>query len=117
MSNDDISHDALKFRTSVGIKATIDRRKLSSENGKQINQDLAMIGLKACPSEHVKYVGSAAVHIYVNEILNQMFIVDQVDGLQLYQCPQEVASKAFDHLLQSMKEMYGHRRARLRSGF
>lgn len=117
MGDDKPSHEAQKFRTQIGVNATVDRRTVGAEQASRPNTELAKLGLACQPSEHVHYLGSAAIHIYANEILNQVFFVSQTQPLALYKCPQELASKGFDDLLQSMKQMYGHRRQKLRSGF
>lgn len=63
------------------------------------------------------YKGSAAVHIFTHELLNQLDFVSQTDSLLLYKCPQNLASRGFDDLLGTMKSRYGQRRPKLRSGF
>jgi hypothetical protein len=70
-----------------------------------------------CPHTETKYFGSAAIHIFGHEELKQLFFVSQTQPLALYRCPEPLAAKGFDDLVQTMKEMYGHRRAKLRSGF
>lgn len=115
----DISHDEKTFRTQIGTKASIDRRTVGAETAAAPNRHLAELGL-AChplPDTELKYMGSAAVHVYWHEMLRQIFFVSQTQPLELYKCPEPLASKAFDDLLQTMKVMYGHKRGRLRSGF
>lgn len=118
MSNDfkDKPHDEQTFLTQIGSKATVQRIVVPREGARKANRMLCDLGLECLPA-HTEYKGSAAVHIYVNEILQQLFFVTQTDPLVLYKCPQPLASKAFDDLLGTMKQMYGNRRGRLRSGF
>ena len=109
-------HDEQTFLTEIGSKATVQRIVVPKEGAAKPNRALCDLGLE-CQPEHTTYMGSAAVHVYMNEILQQLFFVSQTDPLALYKCPEPLAAKAFDDLLGTMKQMYGHRRGRLRSGF
>lgn len=116
----DLSDKDKTFRTEIGQKATVQRLKVDAESASIPNRRLADLGLECHPlpdKESVKYLGSAAVHVYASELVGQLFFVSQTQPLALYRCPQELAAKAFDDLLGTMKEMYGHRRPKLRSGF
>lgn len=118
MGKDDISHKEQLFRTEVGQRATIQRETLPAEQAAQPNRKLCDLGLALNPIEaNLAYMGSAAVHIYWNATLQQVFFVSQTSPLELYRCPEILASKAFDDLLRTMKTMYGHRVGKLRSGF
>lgn len=115
----DRSHSEQTFLTDVGVRATVQRTTVGAEAASLPNKHLADLGL-AChpsPTTDLKYMGSAAVHVYWHDDLKQVFFVSQTQPLDLYRCPQPLASKAFDDLLGTMKAMYGQRRGRLRSGF
>lgn len=119
MSND---HQNLKFRTDIGINATVQRETMKSEDAAGPNRRLIDLGLSFQQGliphlEHYRYFGSAAVHIYFNETLRQLDFISQTKPLELYHCPQPLAAKSFDDLLGEMKQMYGQRRGKLRSGF
>lgn len=115
-------HDEQRFLTEIGSKATAQRETMGMEQASVPNKQLIMLGLsfmddKKLKLEHYRYFGSAAVHIYFNETLRQLDFVSQTFPLDLYKCPQPLAAKAFDDLVGAMKQMYGQRRGRLRSGF
>ena len=111
-------HQDLTFKTQIGQKATVKRDKVRGEDYEHANRNLAKLGDSLNPvKKSLKYMGSAAVHIYWNATLEQVFFVSQTQSLDLYACPEILATKAFDDLLGTLKEQYGHRRSRLRSGF
>lgn len=113
--------DEKTFLTQIGSKATIQRETMRGDKASIPNKNLCDLGLSLDPFPDnpglVDYKGSAAVHIYYNETLKQIFFISQTQPLELYRCPQPLAAKAFDDLVGTMKLMYGHRRGRLRSGF
>lgn len=91
-------------------KASIPNRKLA---------DIGRVDMVEADTQlqHYTYLGSAAVHVYVNTMVNSLVFASQTHPLELYKCPESVAAKAFDDLLGEMKQMYGKRRGKLRSGF
>ena len=103
----------------MGISATVERRTVGKEQAAAPNRALADLGLACHPSPQTdtKYMGSAAVHVYWHEGLEQVFFVSQTQPLELYRCPQNLAIKASEDLIQSMKVMYGLKRSVRRSGF
>lgn len=121
MGQDNISHKDKVFRDSIGQKATVHREQLGQEKSAIPNRMLCDLGLKMQEVDpqlaHYRYLGSAAVHIFVHEQLNSLVYVSQTHPLELYRCPERIAAKAFDDLLGEMKKLYGHRRGKLRSGF
>lgn len=119
MSND---HKNQTFKTDMGINATVQRAQANPEVAAKPNRMLVDLGQAFQEIEEFKlkgytYFGSAAVHIYAHELLNQLDFVSQTQALELFRCPQPLASRAFDDLLGTMKLMYGGRRPKLRSGF
>lgn len=111
------------FAAAIGHKATVQRFEAGPEQATLPNQMLAGIGLELQAKDpdgflqkHA-YMGSAAVHIYWNEILGQISFVSQTDLLITYRCPELLAKKSFDDLLGRLKNTYGHRHGKLRSGF
>ena len=112
------NHKDLLFRTQIGQAATVKREDVRSEQAGQANKVLCKLGLSLNPvPKSLKYMGSAAVHIFWNDTLQQVFFISQTQPLDLYDCPEILASKAFDDLLGTMKQQYGHARPKLRSGF
>lgn len=116
------NHKDTKFNTSIGVDATIERRKADPESAALPNRKLIDLGqfmqtIEKYKIERFEYKGSAAVHIYVHEELNLLQYVSQTQPLELYKCPEILAKRGFDDLLRSLKEMYGHKHGRLRSGF
>lgn len=102
----------------MGQGSTVQRETLAADKAAIPNRKLCDLGLELNPlPDNLAYKGSAAVHIFWNETLQQVFYVSQTAPLDLYKCPEILASKAFDDLLGTMKAFYGHKRPRLRSGF
>jgi hypothetical protein len=121
MGKHDITDKEKLFRTQIGQAATVQRETLGLEKASIPNRILCDLGLSLQTVQtHLKnyrYMGSAAVHIYVHDDLGQLDIISQTDPLQLYKCPEDLAAKAFDDLVNAMKQMYGRKRSKLRSGF
>jgi hypothetical protein len=114
----DISDREKIFRRDVGVASTVQRETISQDKAALPNRALCDLGLSLNPiPDNLAYRGSAAVHIYWNATLQQVFYVSQTAPLELYKCPEPLAIKAFDDLLGVLKEMYGHKRPKLRSGF
>lgn len=118
MGKHEVSGKENTFRTQMGQSATVQREDVSGDTATKANRKLADLGLEINPiAKHLTYMGSAAVHVYWNETLQQIFFISQTQPLELYRCPEPLASKAFDDLLRTMKLLYGKRVGRLRSGF
>jgi len=119
MSKIDISHQQMIFRDSIGQKATVQRETLGASAAETPNRKLSELGrdLNPLPDTNLRYMGSAAVHIFYHAGMSQVYFVSQSDPLIQNQCPEDLASKGFDDLLRQMKETYGKRHGRLRSGF
>lgn len=118
MGKEELSHEEMVFRDSIGQKATVTREQMGDEQAANPNRALAGLGLSLNPkAETLEYKGSAAVHIYQSPVLKQLFFISQTQPLALYRCPEMLASRAFDDLLREMKTMYGHKVGKLRSGF
>ena len=106
------------FRTQIGQKATVSREQVSNEQVTKANAQLDELGTSLNPvPTSLKYMGSAAVHIYWNETFEQVFFISQVAPLEHNKCPEILAAKSFDDLVGTMKELYGKKRSLLRSGF
>jgi hypothetical protein len=115
-------HKKQTFKTQMGIDATVQRLEAKPEIASKPNRMLIDLGLSLQDEDKFQlkgytYRGSAAVHIYTHDLLNQLDFISQTNPLDVYKCPQDIASRAFNDLLNSMKALYGHRRAKLRSGF
>lgn len=116
---DEKTHKEIIFNTQIGTKATVQRTTVGAEAAAPANLALARLGLACHPSASTdtQYMGSAAVHVYYHTALAQVFLVSQVQPLDLYKCPEILAIKATEDLVQAIKVLYGHGRQRRRSGF
>lgn len=115
MGHEEQSDEIKKFLTQVDTKSTVQREKMRNPVGDKCNQSLRFIGDKLNPSpQHLDYRGSAAVHVYFNTTLRQMFFVCQTGPMQ--DCPEILAIKALEDLQQTMREQYGRKRLVKRSG-
>lgn len=106
------------FNTELGTKATVHTEQESGEHIRRANEALCVIGevvLKPVNSEALKYVGSAAFHVYQSETLGHLFVVSQTTTLG--SCPEILASKALTNFRGSLMEFFGRKRQKQRSGF
>lgn len=118
MAKHRLTHQEETFRTQIGQKAVVHRETVPQDKAAIPNRKLCDLGLSLNPvPQNLTYMGSAAVHIYWNDTLKQVFFISQTQPLDLYKCPELLAAKSFDDLLGTMKEMYGKKRPKLRSGF
>lgn len=121
MGKQDISDKQKIFRDSIGQKATVEREQVGVEDANPMNRKLCDLGLDAQKVrndlQHYRYMGSAAVHVYVNHALGHMALVSQANPLVLYRCPEDVASRALEDLIRETKAAYGRKSTKLRSGF
>lgn len=122
MGKIDISDKEKIFRDSIGQKATVQREEGSVEQSAGPNRMLCDLGLMIQQKpdfqlKTYKYLGSAAVHIYYNELVGQLDFVSQANPLAVYRCPEFIAAKAFEDLVREMKTVYGKKHGKLRSGF
>lgn len=107
-----------KFRKQIGQSATIQRGTEKGERPERANLKLDELGQMNNPVPgSLKYMGSAAVHIYWNEALQQVFFVSQTAPLKVHKCPEVLAQTGIKDLIGATLEAYGHKRPRLRSGF
>mgnify|MGYP001456754919 CR=1 FL=1 len=105
-----------KFNTDIGQKATVERHETASELATRANRTLRHLGETLNPiGEHLKYMGSASIHVYQSEMLGQLFFLSQTDTMQ--DCPEPLASRAFDSLRSDLMAFYGRNRQTKRSGF
>ena len=106
------------FKTQMGQAATIQRENVKGELMAKANLKLAHIGEEINPiANNLKYMGSAAVHIYWNDTLKQVFFITQAQPLVAHKCPEHLAQTATKDLIGGIMEAYGHKRPKLRSGF
>ena len=106
-----------KFRTQLGISATVQRSKTTGERAGAANRKLREIGTESNPkSDSFRYLGSMASHIYWNETFKQVIFVNQA-GATLSEVPEALAQTATKDLIGTVMETYGKRRPTLRSGF
>ncbi len=121
MGRNDISDKQKIFRDSIGQKATVEREQIGELDSSPMNRKLCDLGLEAQKVrndlQHYQYMGSAAVHVYVNPVLGHLALVSQANPLVLYRCSEEVAAKAIEDLAREMKAAYNKRTGKLRSGF
>ena len=122
MGKADVTDKEKIFRDSIGQKATVQREKHEGETATMPNQHLIDLGLEVqrVPEfklEHYRYLGSAAVHVFQSAVLGQIDIVSQAGPLVTFGCPEDLAAKAAEDLIREMKERYGKRTGKLRSGF
>lgn len=106
-----------KFKTDIGQKATVKREDIKNELATRTNAQLRDIGtvLNPIDQDTLKYMGSAAIHVYQSEMLGQLFFAAQTDTLQ--DMPETLAATAITELKGAMQTFYGRVRRTLRSGF
>lgn len=103
------------FKTQIGIDATVERTKERGESQERANAKLRELGEELNPMPAgMKYMGSAAMHVYYNETLKQIMMVDQYP---LKDCPEHLGRVATKNFIGTLMEYFGMRRPKLRSGF
>ena len=108
--------DTGKFYGEVAHKATVEREETTNEKSARAGKALRQIGDDLnFSTEHAKYMGSAAVHIYASEVLGQGFFISQVSTLD--ECPEPLASTAMSDLQKEAMKFYGRTPGKKRSGF
>lgn len=121
MGKEDISDKDKVFIDAIGQKATVHREDMRTDRTIILDRMLCDVALKMQDFDeqlkHYRYQGSAAVHIFAAPTVNHIAFGEQVGPLLLYNCPEILAAKAFDALVGKMKQVYGHKRPILRSGF
>ncbi len=118
MGEHDKSGKVKAFKTQLGLTSTVNREKDKSEKSLKANAQLADIGPLLNPNpDGMKYMGSAAVHIYYNETLNYVALATQADGLIVNKCPSLLAQTACTDLVGTVMEKYGMKRPTKRNGF
>lgn len=105
------------FKTQLGLTSTVTREQVTDEKSIKANHLLADIGALMNPIESLTYMGSAAVHVYYSEILQQIFVATQADGLIAHKCPGALAQVGITDLTGTIMEKYGMKRPTKRNGF
>lgn len=111
-------HRKQRFRSQLGIDATVQRESKCSDAGRWANEQLCDIGARMNPTPDggLKYMGSFATHIYWNETLSQVAFVHQT-GSTLNDASEGLVQTAAKDLMGTLIERYGHKRPTWRSGF
>lgn len=121
MGKHDITDKEKIFRDSIGQKATVHREDIGGDAAERHTRSLIQLGEETQKADdqlkHYEYIGSAAVHVYVNKTLGHVGIITNAQPFIIKDCPEMLAIKAFDDLLRKLKETYGKRHGKLRSGF
>lgn len=106
------------FKTEYGSKAIVQRENVLGEpsqmGGKIIRQLGGEYFAEAIAAEGCTYSGSCAVHIYLAPMTRQMQFVIQETTLD--QTPADVANAAIRELEAAVKQYYGMKSSKLRSG-
>lgn len=111
--------DDITVNTDFGAKANVRRDQLKDDQIVTHNQVLRAIGERIRHENKSlmagQYIGSAAVHIYYREGLNEVDFVSQIAPMD--KVNEHIASKAFEALRGDWQEAYGRQRMVRRSGF
>ncbi len=107
----------MNFKKQIGQSATVQRETEKSEAVAVANAKLLELGAGVNPIPNsLKHMGSAAVHVFWNETLQQVYFVSQANTLRKT-CPEQLAIHAITDLNGATMEAFGHKRPKLRSGF
>lgn len=110
-------HKKKTIRSQIGISATVERTTEKSEDITKENRKLNEMGEKLNPMpKNMRYLGSAAFHIYHNDTLNQVMFVNQA-GPTLNDVNEVICQYAVKDFVGTIMENYGKRRQKFRSGF
>lgn len=109
-------HKTQTFNTDLGQKASVERHEVRGKEIEMANHRVMEIGRSLNPMpDHLKYLGSMAVHIYQSEMLGQLFFMSQCQTLG--DTPELLASTALTDLKGTAQQFYGRTRQTKRSGF
>lgn len=115
------THGEKKFRTQIGVSATVERSSVKEQDAETANRALEAVAAEFCAKHphlaHYRYLGSAAVHVFYNDTLTQLDLISQAHGMAAHRCPEDVAAHACNDLMREMKAVYGKRQGTKRSGF
>jgi hypothetical protein len=115
------THKEKAFKDNFGGSASVTREAEKSERAFKENGKLKDIGRRLKPEEDCDYIGSAAVHLYIqkgSEIIIQ-------DDVALFKCQttsmqnatSQMANASAIQLNQQLQEMYTGRMQTRKSGF
>jgi len=118
--------ERMKYDADLGHKATVEREELpKAEIIASCNHALNEIGIAIGQSDPknkgMRYVGSAAVHIFISDALvdnsgrSLMSFYSQTKPL--HKCPREVAASAGQDLHRAIAQRFGESPGKKRSGF
>lgn len=111
-----LSHQEQTFQTQLGQSATVQRETVKGDHVERANFKLRALGEEMNPvPQNLEYKGSAALHVFYNTTLKQMFVITQTATLQ--GCPELVALAAVKDMNGAIMELFGHRRPKMRSNF
>lgn len=116
----EVTNDLLtsQFVKDLGQKARVERTELRTEHTAQLREVLRDIGrdFERCGEvpKGMHYAGSLSVHVFTSEILRTAIFVNLTaqDGLT-----PDLADAAMRELNNGVRESFGLRRQKLRSGF
>ncbi len=105
------------YATEMGQKAVVERHELQNDltdEFKGLLQELGQgIQQTQTATRELKYLGSAAVHVYVAEVTGTQFFLTQN---ALGACSELIASEAMKEMKASLMNYFGQRRQLRRSG-
>lgn len=116
MGTEQKSHSKMKFDHQLNAEATIQREKVKGTDVEVRNKQLKDIGSALNPlPDNLKYMGSAAMHVYYNETLQQAVFINQTNTMR--ECNEALAIAGFRDFAGTLMETFGQKRPVKRSGF
>lgn len=111
------SHENITYRSDMGHKAIVDRKELKNDKTGQANRSLELVG-KHLEPPGLKYVGTAAVHVYLKKGLigDELAFICQT-GTLTSRVAAPVADDAALELSKQLKFFYTGKMEVKRSGF
>lgn len=110
------THKETTLRSQMGITAQVEREDYENEDAINANDALREVGNSLHPvkqhMEHVKYVGSGAIHVYQAESTRQVFYQTQLIG----NIPSALAPLVTKEFTGKFMEHFRGKRQKWRSG-
>jgi hypothetical protein len=115
--------EKIKHDQGLLLDAKIHRHESTGDTVRRANQALEetakfiqLHSPEAKVLKSMKYMGSAAVHCYHSEVLQQTFFISQTDPMSR-NAPEPMAGAAMSDLRKQLMSSYGRRPEKKRSGF
>jgi hypothetical protein len=115
------THKEQTFKSDFGGKAVVSREDETSQRASKENARLRDMGKRLAPEPDAKYIGSAAVHLYIKEgsalIVGSDVAMFKCQTSTMQDAAPEMANASAIQLNQQLQKMFTGRMQTRKSGF